>query len=76
MRLTEKDIQRRMWELKHFDRKLPTATKAQLNWHLAYQRVYAVADRAKETIEFLLGIAFLQFVAILVLVILLNGGTK
>lgn len=70
MRPTEKDIQLRMWELKHFDRKLPTASKAQLNRHLAYQRVYAVADRAKETIELLAGVVIAQFIAIIVILAL------
>lgn len=70
MRPTEKDIQLRMWELKHFDRKLPTASKAQLNRHLAYQRVYAVADRAKEAIELLAGVVVAQFVAIIVILTL------
>ena len=62
--------------MKHLERELPTRTKAQLKWHLRYQRIYAAKDRAKETIESLAGIVILQFVVIIILVILLNGETK
>ncbi len=62
--------------MKHLERELPTKTSAQLKRHLQYQRIYAVKDRAKETIELLAGIVILQFVVIIILVILLNGESK
>ena len=62
--------------MKHLKRELPTRTKAQLKRHLRYQQIYALPDRAKETIELLAGIVTLQFVVIIILVILLNGESK
>ena len=62
--------------MKHLERELPTRTKAQLKWHLRYQQIYALPDRAKETIELLAGIVTLQFVVIIIFVILLNGESK
>lgn len=62
--------------MKHLERELPTRTKAQLKRHLQYQQIYALPDRAKETIELLAGIVILQFVVIIILVILLNGESK